>query len=148
MPIPAFNEYGLLPEGIHDCTLEEAKNRFGRFQQSDRRPQLWEKFLLFFQDGEASGLIEAILMDGSFITASSEPNDIDLIIVLPSTHDLLAELTPARYNLLNQKHVRKRFNLDIIVVKNASENLESAIAFFQQVRQKPGLRKGILRILL
>jgi hypothetical protein len=39
-------------------------------------------------------------------------------------------------------------SFDIVVVQNASENLESAIAFFQQVRQRPGLRKGILRILL
>ena len=29
MAIPAFNEHGLLPEGIHDCSLEEAQARFG-----------------------------------------------------------------------------------------------------------------------
>ena len=38
--IPAFIDYGYLPEGIYDCTMEEAAQRFGVFQSSDRRPQL------------------------------------------------------------------------------------------------------------
>jgi hypothetical protein len=42
--------------------------------------------------------------------------------------------------------VRRRFGLDIVVVKDGSENLELAIAFFQQVKQRPGVKKGILRI--
>ena len=43
--IPAFIDYGYLPEGIYDCTMEEAAQRFGVFQSSDRRPQLWDKFI-------------------------------------------------------------------------------------------------------
>jgi hypothetical protein len=38
--IPSFDQNGNLPEGIHDCTIEEAAERFGAFQRSDRRPQL------------------------------------------------------------------------------------------------------------
>jgi len=36
----------------------------------------------------------------------------------------------------------------LVVAKNGSENLEWAIAFFQQVKQRPGLKKGLLRITL
>ena len=36
----------------------------------------------------------------------------------------------------------------IVVVKDGSENFEQAVAFFQQVKQRPGLKKGILRIKL
>ena len=36
----------------------------------------------------------------------------------------------------------------IVVVKDGSENLELAIAFFQQVKQRPGVKKGILRVRL
>ena len=42
MPIPLLNENGLLPMGIHICILEEIRQRFGRFQGSDRRPHLNE----------------------------------------------------------------------------------------------------------
>jgi hypothetical protein len=32
----------LLPEGIHDCTLDEIGARFGRFQTTDRRVHLFK----------------------------------------------------------------------------------------------------------
>jgi len=41
MPIPDLNEDGLLPEGIHEASLEEVRERFGRFQRTDRRPDLF-----------------------------------------------------------------------------------------------------------
>jgi len=53
--IPAFNERGCLPEGIHDCTMEETAQRFGVFQSSDRRPQLWDKFIEFMREAESCG---------------------------------------------------------------------------------------------
>ena len=56
--IPAFNEYGCLPEGIYDCTMEEAAQRFGVFQSSDRRPQLWDKFIAFMREAKFCGLID------------------------------------------------------------------------------------------
>ena len=53
-----------------------------------------------------------------------------------------ADLLPAQYNLLSQRRVRRRFGFDIVVVKNDSEDLEQIVAFFQQVRQRPGMKKG------
>ena len=85
--LPPFNEYGLLPGGIHDCTIEEAEVRFGRFQQSDRRPQLWAHFREFFREVQAASFIAAILLNGSFVTARPDPNDIDLILVVAPTHE-------------------------------------------------------------
>jgi hypothetical protein len=55
---------------------------------------------------------------------------------------------PAHYSLLAQRRVRRRFGFDIVVVKNGSENLELAVAFLQQVKQRPSVKKGILRIRL
>jgi hypothetical protein len=34
-----FNQDGLLPEGIHDCTLEELHSRFGGFQTMIETPE-------------------------------------------------------------------------------------------------------------
>lgn len=89
-----------------------------------------------------------VLLDGSFVTSQPDPNDIDLVLVLPASHDFLADLPAAQYDILAQKRVRKRFGFDILVVKNGSESLEQAVTFFQQVRQRPGVRKGLLEILL
>jgi len=35
-----------------------------------------------------------------------------------------------------------------VVVKDGSEDLEQAVAFFQQIKQRPGAKKGLLRIRL
>lgn len=146
--IPPFNENGWLPEGIHDGTLQEAAERFGAFQSSERRPQLWARFSEFVREAKECQLMEAVLLDGSFVTAEADPNDIDLVLVVAASHDFSADLPPAQYNLLAQQRVRKRFGFDIVVVKNGSGDLEQAIAFFQQVKQRPGMKKGIVRIKL
>ena len=146
--IPALNESGLLPEGIHDCNLAEAEARFGRFQGNNRRPQLWNRFVEFMHEAKASGLIEFVIVDGSFVTANASPNDIDLILVVSAQHDFTADLPPQQYNILAQQRVRRRFGFDIVAVKNGTEDLEQAVEFFSQVRQQPGRRKGLLKVTL
>ena len=44
--------------------------------------------------------------------------------------------------------VRKRFGFDMVAVRENTAELDEAVAFFKQVRGKPGLRKGILRLTL
>ena len=144
--IPPFNQYGCLPEGIHDCTIDEVAERFGAFQTSDRRPQLCARFTEFMRELKTCDFMEAVLVDGSFVTSAPEPNDIDLVLVVASSHDFSTDLPPGIYNLLAHRRVRRQFGFDIVVIKSDSENLEQAVAFFQQVKQRPGIKKGILRI--
>ncbi len=99
MPIPSLNVDGLLPGGIFDCTLDEVRRRFGVFQESDRRPRLFARLEELLVAMRQSGIFEAILLDGSFVTGKPAPNDIDLIAVLPREHDFEAELSVSRYAL-------------------------------------------------
>jgi hypothetical protein len=110
--IPPLNEHGCLPEGIHDCTMDEAVSRFGVFQTSDRRPQLWAKFTQFIQELTMCDFIEAVLLDGSFVTATPEPNDIDIVLIVASNYDLSTDLPPVVYSLLS--HHRCADDLDLI----------------------------------
>ena len=148
MAIPAFNKHGLLPEGIHDCSLEELRDRFGTFQSSDRRPRLWQRLRQFIEDLRQSDLIREVLIDGSFVTNLPSPNDIDLILVLPLDHDIHAELTPSAYNVISKTRVRVQFEFDIFVVGAESIEYRKALGFFARVRNRPQLRKGILRLQL
>ncbi|HEV8719359.1 MAG TPA: hypothetical protein VGW77_01815 [Candidatus Binatia bacterium] len=75
-------------------------------------------------------------------------NDIDIVLVVVANYDFSTDLPLAAYNLLAQHRVQRRFGFDIVVVKSGSENLNQAVAFFQQVKQQPGVKKGILRIKL
>lgn len=128
--IPAFNEHGCLPEGIHDCTMEETAQRFGVFQSSDRRPQLWDKFIEFMREAESCGLIDAVLLNGSFVTAENEPNDIDLVVVVSLDHDFSAEFQPNEYNLLSKREVHRRFGFDLLVARSESEEYRRSLEFF------------------
>jgi len=148
MPIPPFNEHGLLPEGIHDCTLAEIEARLGGFQGSDRRLQLWARFKEFIREARASGLVLSILVNGSFVTGDAAPNDIDLIIIVPASHDYASELRPVEYNVVSKGSVRRRFGFDLLLAREDSDELRRYARFFQQVRFEPEKRKGILRITL
>jgi hypothetical protein len=137
----------VVSEGVHDCSLEEAAERLVTFRVSDRRQRLWAKFTEFIGEAKAfGGLIEALVLDGSFVTSNPNPNDIDLIVVVSAICDFAMELQPTQYNLLSHRRVRRRFGFDIVVVRQGSENLKLAIEFFQQVKQRPAERKGLVRI--
>jgi hypothetical protein len=146
MPIPALDENGLLPVGVHGCTLAEIAARFGVFQRHERRARLMTKLDEFVAEARVSGIVHAVIVDGSFVTDNSVPNDIDLILVLRANHDLSADLAPLQYNLVSKNRVRRRYGFDTVAVRDNSPAFDSAVAFFQQVRGQPGLRKAILRI--
>ena len=148
MSIPALNQDGLLPVGIHDCTLDEIKARFGNFQVTDQRPHLLAKLESFLAEVRAAGLVRSILVDGSFVTTKPDPSDIDLILVVAADHDFAADLSPAAYNALSKRRVYRRHGFDLLVARDDSEELGRYVRFFQQIRFEPGRAKGILRLKL
>jgi hypothetical protein len=93
-------------------------------------------------------LLEAVLVDGSFVTATPEPNDIDIVVVVSANHDLAADFQPSEYNVLSKRRVNRRFGFDLLVARAGSEEYRRYVGFFQQVRLEPGRKKGILRVWL
>lgn len=146
MPIPELNTHGLLPPGVHDCTIEEIASRFGIFQGGEQRPLLMEKLTVFAAEARASGIVRALLVDGSFVTVKAAPNDIDLVIIVEATHDFSADLRPLEYNVVSKRRVQRRYGFDILVARENSPEHAKWVAFFAQVRLEPGARKGILRL--
>jgi len=148
MPIPSLDEHGFLPAGVHECTLDEIKAKFGAFQRSDRRPQLFARLEAFLSEAKASGLVVSVVVDGSFVTAKHEPNDIDLIVVVASQHSFETDLSPAQYAVLSKRRVYRRHAFDILVAPADSDEHRRYLRFFQQIRFEPGRFKGILEIRL
>jgi len=148
MSIPDFNTEGLLPEEIHDSSLQEVMERFGQFQRSDRRCRLYERLQLLVQDASAAGSIDSIVIDGSFVTSKDEPNDIDLILIVRPSHDFSGILSPREYNLLSRRDAKRKFGFDVLVAREGRPELDEYIEFFAQVRGPDDLQKGLVRIKL
>ena len=146
MAIPNLNEQGLLPPGIHNCSLEEIGERFGTFQSTDLRPLLYEKLQAFHQQVRSTNPVIAVIVNGSFVTGKANLNDIDSIIMLPSSHDLRAELAPMAYNVLSRRRVARKYGFDILVAREDAIEYTQSMEFFQQLRGQPHLYKGVLRI--
>jgi hypothetical protein len=137
LPIPNLNEQGLLPPGIYDCSLEEIGERFGTFQSTDRRSRLYERLQEYLTQVRSSNLALAVIVNGSFVTSKADPNDIDLILVLPSSHDVLS-----------RQRVSRRYGFDVLVARDNTREYTEYTTDFQRVRGQPHLQKGMLRIRL
>jgi Family of unknown function (DUF6932) len=146
MPIPTLDRRGLLPMGLHPCTLEEIREEFGGFQGSDIRPRLFEALRSYVAEARSSAVVAWLVVDGSFVTGKQAPGDIDLLVVLPSDHDFSGMLRPAAYNVVSRRRVRKSHGFDILVAAERTPEFDQYLAFFQEVKDEPGLRKGILRV--
>ena len=145
MPIPRLDENGFLPEGVHETSLEEVRDLFG-FQRTDQRPSLFAKLVQFIAEVRSVRLVVFMIVDGSFVTAKDDPSDIDILLVLNREHDFSSDLKPFEYNVLSRRRVRNRFRFDILVAPEGSVLHEQYVGFFQQVKNRPELRKGILKV--
>ena len=148
MPIPALTSEGLLPPGIWDCTLVELRERFGSFSGSDHRSRLFTRLEELFQAMQYSGLFEALLVDGSFVTAKLTPNDIDIVAVLFPGHNFERDLPMSEYALVSRAMLRRRYGFDVVIVEKDSKLCKTYIEFFSRVRDNPTVNKGMLRLSL
>lgn len=146
MPIPALNAEGLLPAGVHPAELTELLRQFGRFSRTEARPRLASRLTDLVGELRRTGLVRALVVDGSFVTSKEAPEDVDLILVLAAGHDWEAELGPDAYRLLSRRQNRRRFGFDVLVAEDGSVAYEEYVQFFSRVRDDATLRKGMVRI--
>jgi hypothetical protein len=152
MPIPEFDDH-VLPEGVHDCSFDEVDARFGRFRKSDRRIKLTERLRQYLTAARQSGIVRAVIVDGSYAMNVDEPDDVDLIAVLSSDFDWTQELKPYQSNVIDKSAVRRDYRFDGFAYKDGEPGLERLIATFAVVPEKHFGRtarriKGMVRIVL
>lgn len=77
--IPPFLESGVLPHGVHPATLTEIDDRFGRGSEI-RRVQM--ESVRWMVDIARRAGVERIVLNGSFVTDTMEPNDVDCVLLV------------------------------------------------------------------
>ena len=78
--IPAFDDRGYLPPGVHSASLDEIADRFGRDTEL-RRVQM--DSLRWLVDQARVAGIARVIVNGSFVTDALEPNDVDCLLLAP-----------------------------------------------------------------
>lgn len=141
MPIPQFDDRGLLPAGVHVCTLTEFKIWAGSIPNAEHRLMLVEKFERFLNDivrPIAPGW--PLVIDGSFVTDKKLPNDIDFALDLRDCGDpvVLGEAFCTIFRGNSQNKVS--YNVDGYVILPGGNDFQD---FFGYVGQKTGNIKGI-----
>jgi len=144
--IPDLDAEGLLPAGVHDCTLDEVEERFGQFQRSDRRVRLVAELRKYCAELRDVAIARFLVVDGSFVTAKEEPGDIDILLAVRADADLSQDFGPFEYNAISKRKVRRRYPFDLLVAPESTSAYEEYVALFSQVRDRPSLRKGLLRV--
>ncbi len=152
-----LDERKVLPEGIHDATLEEIEELFGRYQGSMQRPRLFEKLHEYVTKLRNANIGGYLVVDGSFVMGCVDfPGDIDVVLGLPTTWDYKQELKPFQYNLVSKRDLKRDFPFDMLPVPQGTIAETEALAYFSQVNIKwcdqfnlpVDSRKGLVRIQL
>ena len=139
--IPGFRDDGYLPDGLHDATEADVTFRFG--SSSSRRRRLILRLRRWL---ELSRLTNArrFLLDGSFVTAKEQPNDIDAVVLLADDFEQQVShgLDPALEleEMLLTRHPEEIF---------AAEDLRDWnewVEFFSRTREPDDRRKGLVEI--
>ena len=150
MPVPELNQNGLLPPGVHDCTLEDIECFF---VGNAHRRRLFQNLVTCLEQEVRPLFVQAIFVNGSFVTDKDEPEDIDIVLDLRGATDEekwrgLTFMNDKQRRLLHNYNVHFWINFDTAKSPDFS-------VFFQYIGIKtarikgldPKHMKGILRII-
>ena len=83
---PPFNEAGDLPPGVHAATLSEVVARFGK--GSPQRAAVARRLERIHSLVYGIGGVARCIVFGSFITSKTEPNDVDIFLLMDDAFDV------------------------------------------------------------
>lgn len=145
MPIPAFsnNDY-YLPQGIHSCTIKDIEDRL---LFTEKRRVVWKLFEhLAYRLITLNIIPEAVLINGSFVTARPNPGDVDFVFLIrpnkvdqaiknaEDEHDRQAILL--LFTEANQGPIRNLTGAHFLFVPN-EQFLQNWADYFQNNVRKP-----------
>jgi hypothetical protein len=148
LAIPDFYADGFLPPGIHDCEWQDFVARLGGKSVLSTRARMTARLAEYLQELRSTGLISAVIVDGSFVSIANDPNDVDLVLVATDSSPLRGRFRPDQYNALSRRRVLKRYRFDAVTAAEGTEEYKLIVEFFMRVREDPDRQKGLVRLTL
>jgi hypothetical protein len=139
--IPQFRPDGYLPDGLHVTSEAEVTFRFGSANPRRRRLALrLRRWIGLARSVRA----QRLFVDGSFVTAKDEPNDIDAVILLASDFERQVENGIEAALELEEMLLTRR--PEEIFAAEDSDDWNDWIEFFSRTREPDGRRKGLVEV--
>ncbi|OGG52206.1 MAG: hypothetical protein A3F84_03855 [Candidatus Handelsmanbacteria bacterium RIFCSPLOWO2_12_FULL_64_10] len=107
--------------------------------------KLCDQIRRLIEQARKSGIVERLIFGGSFITATQEPNDFDVLVILQSGTKA-SRVRPGDQRLVYGRLARQAFGGDIFPIVQGSAGLQEAAAFFSKSRS--GKEVGLVEVIL
>lgn len=139
--IPALRTDGYLPEGLHLATEAEITFRFGTETRQRRRLALRLRRWI-----EISRMVGAkrLFVDGSFVTAKPEPNDVDAVVWLPE--DFADRIDRGDFDAFELETMLLTRRPEEIFAAEDRRDWDDWVEFFSRTRESDGRRKGLVEV--
>ena len=143
MPLPAFTSKGDLPAGIHRASLPEVLARFG--VGTARRRVVAQRLERIHRIADRTGHLARCVVFGSFVTDKSDPNDVDIVLVMDNDFDV-NQMTGEERLLFDHAAADAHFGASVFWVRTlAMLGGESSFLDHWQIK-RDGDRRGIVEI--
>jgi hypothetical protein len=143
--LPAFNQDGNLPEGIHRATEVEVVSRFATV--SARRKWLGERLHDLLEMAKSTSKLERVFLWGSFVTNKESPNDLDVLLLMSADFDLEQSSEDCRI-LFDYAQARIRFHADVFWAKASLDQETLALWLNTYQTGKDFKRRGIVEVVI
>jgi len=145
MVLPKFNKAGDLPPGVYQATLDEVVERFGAAR--GRLNICTRRLLHVYALAQRTGQLQRFIIFGSYVTATPDPNDVDVVLVMDDAFRL--EDCPIEVRgLFDHAVAQARYGASIFWVRPGlllNESMDDFVAYWQIKRD--GSKRGIVEVI-
>jgi hypothetical protein len=140
--LPEFNQHGDLPPGVHTATLEDVLSRFAG---TPRRAVVARRLERIHSLARSTGHLARFIIFGSLITAKTEPNDVDIFLLMEDSFDVSKVSTEARL-VFDHTAAQNLLGASVFWIRRAAAlgGEEAMIAHWQIKRD--GNKRGIVEV--
>ena len=141
---PDFNSKGDLPTGIHEATLVEVIDHFGK--TTPQRQIMAHRLEQIYTLSASTGHLARFIIFGSFITTKPEPGDVDIFLLMENEFNV-SQVSDKVAFIFNHVVAQNYEGASIFWIRRlaALEGEEATIAHWQLKRD--GSQRGIVEVI-
>jgi hypothetical protein len=141
---PDFNDRGDLPPGIHQATLAEVIDHFGK--DTPQRRIIARRLEHIYTLAVRTGHLARFIIFGSFVTAKPDPVDIDIFLLMEDSFDA-GQLSGETALIFDHLAAQNYEGASIFWIRRlaALEGAQATVEYWQLKRD--GTKRGIVEVI-